>query len=889
MIEIFPWTQYLETGIRKIDEQHRKLVDLLNELARQYVEGTNHDAVLRVLGELADYADYHFTTEEAIWHASLSMAQVANHEESHRRFLSKIHVLQAGDSNLHAMHEELFAFLTEWLAFHILDSDRRLAWVVLGMEQGLSEAEAVECAEVKKRGAEGSLSQAIMSLYRRMIAETLNLMRERHARLRAERSLHRQQVNTIQQTSSERLRNFMDQLPVGVLVADLASGCFLTANPLFESMLGYNTDELRNLSRRDIHPVEDHARVEHEFARMARGEVRSVSNMPVLRKDGSRFMADIHGIRLDIDGRSTLLSLYSDVTEKLWLRDDLLRAQAVARIGSWKLDLKTQKLDWSPETYRLFGIPEGTPLMLKDFLESVHPADRARVEAAWRAALQGAPYDIEHRTARGDPVVWVRGRAEFGGWIDGQATLAFGTVQEVTEQKQQEERLEYIAYRDVLTGMLNRFSFVKTLQEAMSRADTESERFILCYIDIDDLGRINDSMGEAAGDRTLITVSRRLIDVLSDQPPIARIGGDQFAVILRDVKGDDSCLAQVNAMLRVIATPIEIGSDRVGVTASIGITRYPQNDKLQDEQLMRQAYQAMYHAKVQGKNRYRMFDKQAYESDRSRHALIDELRAALHGDEFRLYYQPKVNLITGEIVGFEALIRWQHPVRGLISPDQFIHVLEQHPLVVPVGHWILDTALDQLVAWNKSGLTTRVSVNVASLQLEDPEFVAKLARQVSAKPDIDPDRLEIEILETGLLNDLDRVAAVISNLTELGISCALDDFGTGYASLMFLKRLKTRTIKIDQGFVRGMLNDEEHLAIVRATLELGRTFNRQVLAEGVETDTHARRLIKLGCELAQGYAIARPMPAEDIMPWVGNWQRPDSWGQAVSTGREVSP
>jgi EAL domain-containing protein (putative c-di-GMP-specific phosphodiesterase class I) len=293
----------------------------------------------------------------------------------------------------------------------------------------------------------------------------------------------------------------------------------------------------------------------------------------------------------------------------------------------------------------------------------------------------------------------------------------------------------------------------------------------------------------------------------------------------------------------------------------------------------------MYLAKLAGKNRHHVFDPLKDESTRERFLRLEEVRRGLVQGEMRLFYQPKVWLTSGKVVGFEALIRWQHPQRGLVPPAQFIPLLEQHPLAIQVGNWVLETALAQLAQWNAAGLHTCVSVNIESLQLQDPSFVPRLRAQLAAQPTVQATQLELEILETGALNNMAQVSALIAQLQQMGVSCALDDFGTGFSSLTFLKQLGAQTIKIDQSFVRGMLDDGEHASIVHSVLGLARSFDRHTLAEGVETEEHGQVLVELGCEMAQGYAIARPMPAESVPGWLAQWHTPLSWQHT----RELEP
>jgi diguanylate cyclase (GGDEF)-like protein/PAS domain S-box-containing protein len=558
---------------------------------------------------------------------------------------------------------------------------------------------------------------------------------------------------------------------------------------------------------------------------------------------------------------------------------DLLRAQQVAHIGSWRLDLRTQDLYWTPETYRLFGVPDGQALRLHDFVQHIHPDDQDRVLSAWDQALKDGSYDIEHRIITDGPTVWLRERAEFEYDAQGHPLLAIGTVQDITAEKNHQEQIDFITSHDPLTGLPNRAMFLELLRPIMAAAITHDAPMAVAYIDLDGFAQINTQYSRDIGNRIIVEIGRRLVQAIREPHHVARMGGDEFAIILSSLRDNEAYLIPIQRVLYAIAQPLVIGEHTLYLSASIGVAQYPQSKRIEAEQLLRQSDQAMYLAKLAGKNRYHLFDPLKDESTRERFLRIDEIRTALQHQQFVLFFQPKVHLQHGHIVGFEALIRWQHPDRGLILPGEFIPALEQHPLSIPLGDWVIETALSQLTQWNAQGLITTVSVNIDSLQLQDPHFEHRLLEQLGQHPTVSPQQLELEILETGALDNITHISGLIARLDAQGIRCALDDFGTGYSSLTFLKQLTASTIKIDQSFVRGMQDDPEHAAIVNSVLGLARSFERITLAEGIEAEHIGTMLIELGCELGQGYAIARPMPAHAIPTWIASWRAPTQWSQ----------
>jgi len=309
------------------------------------------------------------------------------------------------------------------------------------------------------------------------------------------------------------------------------------------------------------------------------------------------------------------------------------------------------------------------------------------------------------------------------------------------------------------------------------------------------------------------------------------------------------------------------------VSASIGVTFFPQHQGIDADHLLRQADQAMYQAKLEGKNRYKIFDSAQDNSIRGHHESLERIRQALEQHEFVLH-QPKVNMLSGQVIGAEALIRWQHPVKGILSPFVFLPEIENHPFAVALGEWVIETALTQMALWDAVGLNLPVSVNIGAYQLQQNDFVDRL-KLIIAKQ-VKPTRLELEMLETSALSDMAQMSQVIEDCGQLGVQFALDDFGTGYSSLTYLKRLSVTTLKIDQSFVSEMLTNADDLATLKGVIGLARASKCKVIAEGVETVEQGSMLLQLDCKLAQGFGIARPMPPEQMPAWAGSWN-PDTW------------
>lgn len=348
--------------------------------------------------------------------------------------------------------------------------------------------------------------------------------------------------------------------------------------------------------------------------------------------------------------------------------------------------------------------------------------------------------------------------------------------------------------------------------------------------------------------------------------------------MLTGLDSKDNCTSILGRLLRAISDPVTVGKVTLKVSASIGVRFYSQDNTDSDSDLLiRHADQAMYEAKKAGKNCYFVFDVTKSRLMDTRRVNFDRIRMALQKDEFVLHYQPKVNLRKGTVIGAEALIRWQHPERGLLLPGDFLPLIENYPISIELGEWVIATALSQIAAWQALGLDIPVSVNISALQLQQHGFAERLQVLLSAWPQVEPRFLLLEVLETSALADVMQVSEVMHDCIKLGVSFALDDFGTGYSSLTYLRHLPASLIKIDQSFVRDMLIDPDDLMIVESVVGLAKSFKREVIAEGVETRAHSVALLALGCELMQGYGIAMPMPACELSKWMADWSSGAGW------------
>ncbi len=464
-----------------------------------------------------------------------------------------------------------------------------------------------------------------------------------------------------------------------------------------------------------------------------------------------------------------------------------------------------------------------------------------------------------------------------------------GLFSDATLQTEHKRQLDHIAHYDTLTALPNRALLTDRLQQAMLRANRSGMPLAVVCIDLDSFKAINDNHGHDAGNLLLMAVAARMRKALRDSDTLARMGGDEFVAVLCDLPDHGSSRFLVQRLLATISEPVMVDGKTLQVSGSLGVTIFPQRTEVEADQLLRQADQAMYQAKLAGKNRYHLFDTEHDNDLRSQHESLERIRLGLDRGEFVLHYQPKVNMCSGEVIGAEALIRWQHPEQGLLAPDRFLPVLEHHPLGAALGEWVIDAALAQMADWQDQGLCVPVSVNIAANHLQRADFAHRLEILLALHPEVAPRMLQLEVLESSALEDMSHVAGVMSVCVRLGVGFALDDFGTGYSSLTYLKRLPAETLKIDRSFVRDMLHDADDLAILDGVLGLARAFRRDAIAEGVETVAHGELLLRLGCERAQGYGIARPMPPDQLPAWMSTWRPHERWTRQRRLGLGARP
>lgn len=568
-------------------------------------------------------------------------------------------------------------------------------------------------------------------------------------------------------------------------------------------------------------------------------------------------------------------------------RENLADAQRLAGLSSWEWDLEKNIVLWSKEIYYSFGISEdAVNSSSESFWSLIHPDDREAVKDAFVAAIKAEkPYNQDYRIVLPNgatQIIHLQGRTEYD--VDGRALRMRGTIQDITERKRTEEQIRHLAFYDSLTSLPNRLLFKEQLSHALQAARREDRYVAILFLDLDNFKRVNDTLGHTIGDLLLQDVGARLAQSVrgedsvarnpSAQPnsTVARLGGDEFTVLLGRIAHSQDAAKVAQRILDSLTEPILVGGHELFVSASIGIAVYP-FDGEEIETLLKNADAAMYHAKSDGRGRYHFYSPSMNATALEKLNLERNLRKALERGEFLLYFQPMVHGATGEVIGNEALLRWQHPERGLILPNDFIPLAEETGLIAPIGEWVIEAACKQNFEWQRAGLPpVPVTVNLSSIQFHDLQLAMKVA-DILTRTGLDPRYLTLELTESMLMQDSERNVTTLLELRRLGVRMAIDDFGTGFSSFNYLKRFRVDHLKIDQSFVRGISHDQGNAAIAIAIMALARSLNLGVVAEGVETLEERDFLRANGSPDMQGFLFCQPQPADLI---AALWRRHSS-------------
>ena len=663
-------------------------------------------------------------------------------------------------------------------------------------------------------------------------------------------------------------------------VSDVITFCEIDTTIRYQTqsvarVLGWSPAELAGSRLLDLVHEEDLVRVEAEFAAIGETGAGAPVVCRLRRRDGTWVATETIGAVVIDGGRRGVLLTTRDIGERVRAEEavrehhrQLVEAQRIARVGNWEWHLPTDRVDGSEQFYRLMGLESGRPLHAAEIAATlIRPEDRPAFQVlADRLAGDPSPKMLDVRIVCPDGTERTlsylgEGRCDEAGRV----VRVVGTCQDITERKMLEERLTYQAFHDDLTGLANRALFVNRTQHAMARRGHGSDtQLAVLLLDLDDFKDLNDSLGHTVGDALLCSVAERLQCVRATDT-LARLGGDEFALLLDDTL-DSAVVSDVaERLLQAMRIPFTVQGREIQLSASIGIA-LTDPDRVQDaDELLRNADMAMYLAKRHGKGRSEYFAPGMHSAAVRKLELIADLRRAVGAEEFVVHYQPIVELRTARVVAVEALVRWQHPDRGLVSPLEFIPQAEESGLIVPIGRAVLAAACAQTAHWRRlhPEIALTVNVNLSVRQIEEPDLMGDLTR-ILAESGLPPSALTLEVTESVLTEDRMDAAERLWAIKRLGVRLAIDDFGTGYSSLSRLRDLPIDSLKIPKPFVDGITRGAEDSAMARAIIDLASVLSLQVVAEGIEHPAQWRELSRLGCERGQGYYFAKPVAAEHV-------------------------
>jgi len=647
-------------------------------------------------------------------------------------------------------------------------------------------------------------------------------------------------------------------------------------NAALSTAIGYTDAEIGAMHPLDFISAKDREAVDAAMREVFEQGREIALEAEIVDRTGNVRPYALSGKPLHVGNETYMVGVARDITLRKRTEQQMARAKerldlalSGSRLALWDWDLKSDKVYFNESWAAILGIaPRESTFSGTDVASWTHPEDRPVFAAALGNAIKGVSdeFDCEYRvTHSSGEWIWIHSRGKVTQRENGRALRMTGTSHNISKRKRAEERAEYLATRDALTGLPNRVLLHDRLEQCIFNAARNAVGFAFMFIDLDRFKTINDSLGHQVGDELLKRVASRLTACVRATDTVARLGGDEFAVILENLDDDDDEGAQSVAekMIAAMGAPMLIESQHLSTSCSIGISLYP-NDGRDSQTLMKSADVAMYYAKEKGRNNYQFFSQDMNARAQERLSVENYLRLALRRNELVLHYQPRVKVGTGELVGVEALVRWQHPRRGLLMPDRFIGVAEDSGLIVPIGEWVLDHACKQLREWQAHAPGLKLAVNLSVGQIADGERLLRAVEAALRGAGVPARALELELTESHLMQDIAEKSAFLHRLGELGVGLAIDDFGTGYSSLSYLKSLPVDSIKIDSSFVRDIGADPNDEAIIRAIVAMAHSLHLMVVAEGVETAAQLEVLRELGCDEYQGFLESPALAAAEF-------------------------
>jgi len=680
-----------------------------------------------------------------------------------------------------------------------------------------------------------------------------------------------------------RTQYLFENNPNPMWIYDIETLQFLAVNQAAITHYGYTEDEFLSMTLPDIRLAEDIPKLLEAIAKVSEG-----FSLPEVwrhcKKDGSQIFVDVSAHTLSYNNRRCELILVNDVTQKIQAEESLKLAEAKYRSifenaleGISQTSVEGRFLIANPMLAKIYGYdsPEDLIANLTDITHQLYVNPQCRLELIERFIQREDVKQFESEVYRKDgSIIWTSENAHAVYDIAGNILYFEGTVEDITASKQAKAEIEHLAFHDSLTDLPNRVLFRDRLSTALANASEQLQIFLeqdsqveintspllaVMFLDLDRFKLVNDTMGHAAGDRLLIEVANRLSECMFESTFLARMGGDEFMIFVSEVQSVESIQQFAQLILQSFENPFFVQELALYIGTSIGISLYP-SDGTDEQTLMKNADTAMFRAKERGRNHYQLYNHAFGAKVREYVAIENAIRQALDRSEFQVFYQPQINLLTGEIDCMEALARWLHPELGWVPPNQFIPAAEEHGLIVRLGEWVLRTACTQNRAWQKQGLPPiRMAVNFSAKQFQVVDLCDRIM-QVLLETDLDPQYLEIEITESLVMQDQGTTIKMLRQLQSLGIRISIDDFGTGYSSLSYLRLLPVSKLKIDASFIRETPQNSDDSAITSAIITMAHSLNLKAIAEGVERKEQLEFLRSHNCDAVQGYLFSRPVP-----------------------------
>ena len=666
-----------------------------------------------------------------------------------------------------------------------------------------------------------------------------------------------------------------------IIVVD-SSGKITWTNRAITDLLGYQPEELANVSIENLLPEryrEKHVPIRQSYVKNpSKRSMNDGSGLWALDKNNNEIPIAIELNHYDSSGETFTVCSIRKLAEKEFIatafnkiQERLEYSQSLAHIGTWDWDIANETLVWTDEIYRIFGLkPQEFAATYPAFLSYIHPEDKQSViDAVDRSVNNNEPYYIKHRVVQ--PSGKIRRVLEKGHVIRDEKDTPIrmiGAVLDITQLSENEDKLKQLAHFDDLTKLPNRTSCRIEIEQRIAQSQHSQQSFSILYIDIDNFKNINDTQGHLVGDEFLIEVAQKLSNILHKNMFLSRLGGDEFILITDFSSSVEQAMQSSTEFAQQVISTLQISKPypncTIDISASIGIASYPKHG-VNYTQLLSSADQAMYQVKGVSKNSFAAYDPEIETTRLRQLKLISDLRQSLSQNEFEVYYQAKQDLKTDKIIGCEALIRWNPPDTGLISPFEFIPAAESSGLIVPIGKLVLEQACQLVNKWQKlSDKPLIVSVNVSAMQLKTSDFVSDV-KQTIESADIPGSCIELEITESLLMENIEETLQILKQLKALGVSISIDDFGTGYSSLSYLKNLPVDKLKIDKSFIDGLPDSKDDYSIVSSILALATNLDLGTIAEGVETEEQKYCLSMLGCDALQGYLFSRPIPEREFL------------------------